>query len=470
MSKKALETKDHVVWQPQQGPQALFIQCPAFEVLYGGAVGGGKTDALLGDFAAGLGQGPAWKGVFFRRYFPDMDDVIHRALEIFGPVYGEKCYSHSRYQWKFPGGELLQFRALEKDVDVYKFQGQQYAWVGWDELTQWASPFPYTYLMTRVRSAKGAKVRVRAATNPGGPGHTWVKARFIDPAIPGEPIRIETKSGNTYWRVFVPAKLEDNKILLKGDPGYADRVYELHDPMMARALREGDWNIVAGAALPEWDPNIHIIDTAPMPTERPIWRSMDWGYETPYGCVWMFPDDGDIVVGHELYGWSGVPNVGTQEAPSVVRDKIASFESMNDYYVRIGYLDNQCWEPRGGAGPIVRELGGRQMGWRPWAKGPHSRVQQLQTLHEFMKVVNGRSRFKVMRHCRHVIRTLPILPRDQKNPEDVDTNAEDHLYDAVRGGLAMKVPTRDELRARAAQRRMLRTGYITAKELRYGGF
>ena len=462
---------DQVAWEPQEGPQSLFVQCPAFEVLYGGAVGGGKTDALLGDFAAGLGQGSKWRGVFIRRYFTDMDDVIHRSMEIFGPVFGEKCYSGSKYQWNFPGGECLQFRALEKDMDVYKFQSKAWAWIGWDELTQWASPFPYTYLMSRLRSAKGAKVRVRAATNPGGVGHAWVKARFIDPMPPGVGHQVRTTENSVpYWRVFIPSKLEDNKILMDNDPGYGDRIYEINDPALAKALREGRWDIIAGAAFPEWDPDTHVIDTAPMPTSKPIWRSLDWGYDTPYGGIWLFPDDGDVIVGHEIYGWSGVPNVGTREAPSEVRSRIENYESLHEIYVPFGYLDNQCWEPRSGAGPIVKELGGRELGWRPWPKGPHSRIQQKQALHQFLSSTNGRSRLKIMRCCHHLIRTLPILPRDHKNPEDVDTLAEDHLYDALRAALTKKTPTRKEIRTRAARRRMEATGFITAAELDGGGW
>ena len=109
-----------VIWTPQPGPQTLFLSCPAIECLFGGAVGGGKSDALLGDFSRGLGTGPSWKGVYFRRNFPDMDSIIRRSMEIFGPIFGPKCFSWSKYEWNFPGGELLQFRGMEKDGDVYK--------------------------------------------------------------------------------------------------------------------------------------------------------------------------------------------------------------------------------------------------------------------------------------------------------------------------------------------------------------
>jgi hypothetical protein len=466
----ARPAQSNVVWEPQEGPQKLFVQCPAFECLFGGAIGGGKSDGLLGDFSRGLGTGPAWKGVYFRRFFPDMDSVIRRSMEIFGPIYGSKCFSQSKYEWNFPGGELLQFRAMEKDNDVYKYQGQDYTWAGFDELTQWASPFPYTYMMSRLRSAKGVHVRMRAASNPGGPGHQWVKARFIDPAPPGTGVKVETRSGREYWRVFIPSKLEDNKILMESDPGYADRIYEVSDPILAEALRKGRWDIVAGAAFSEFDPEVHIIDPAPMPTDRPIWRSLDWGYKEPYGGLWGFPDDGDLVIGHELYGWSGKPNVGTEEAPSEVRKKIENFEAMSGLYVPIGWLDNQCWEQKGQTGLIAEELGGRQLGWRPWVKGPNSRIHQKQMIHELLSVTNGRARIKIMRNCRHLIRTLPILPTAENNREDVDTKAEDHLYDALRGLVAKNVPTREQIRKRQMRRRMENMEFVSASDLRYGGF
>ncbi len=454
-----------IAWQPQPGPQDLFVRCPAFECLYGGAVGGGKTDALLGDFSRGIELGSAWVGMYLRRHFPDMDDVIRRSFEIFGKVYGPQCYSGSKYQWNFPSGAILQFRALERDDDVQKYIGQQYSWLGWDELTQWASPYPYTFLMTRVRSAKGVQVRVRAATNPGGPGHSWVKSRFLDQAPPGVPLQVTTKSGDKYYRVFIPSKLEDNQILMQADPGYADRIYEVSDPSLAKALREGNWNIVAGAAFPEFDPSKHVVKTRPIPTDRPTWRSMDWGYAEPYGNLWMFPsNEGKLIIDGELYGWSGRPNIGTKEPPSEVRRKIAMYEALHELYVPYGLLDNQCWEERGTTSQIVKELSGGayddyRLHWQPWKKGPNSRVNQKQLIHNLLAITNGETRLEIMDCCVHLIRTLPILPVDKNNTEDVDTTSEDHLYDALRGGASKNIPTKDEIRRRHIMRQYAQMEY-----------
>jgi len=465
-----LQKDSEVIWSPQPGPQTLLLQCPAFEVFYGGAVGGGKSDGLLGDFSRGLGSGPSWKGIYLRRNFPDMDSVIRRSMEIWGPIYGAKCYSASKYEWNFPSGELFQFRGMERDNDVYKYLGQDYSWCGFDELTQWASPFAYTYMMTRLRSAKGQRVRMRAASNPGGPGHGWVKARFIDQAPPGQPLRVETKSGEHYWRVYIPSRLEDNQILMRSDPGYGDRIYEVADQSLARALREGDWNIVAGAAFTEFNPDIHVIDPAPFPSDATILRCLDWGFKTPYAGLWSFPHDGDLIIGAELYGWSGKPNVGTEEMPAVVREKIENFESMNNLYVPKGLLDNQCWETKGQRGLISEELGGSALGWRPWKKGPNSRINQKQMIHQLMAVINGQSRLKIMRNCRHLIRTLPMWQTDPNNVEDIIKGGEDHFFDTLRATVSERLPTREQIRKRAMNNQMRNMEFVSAKDLRYGGF
>jgi hypothetical protein len=454
----------------------LLVQCPAEEVFYGGAVGGGKTDGLLGDYARGIDYGPKWVGLFMRRYTPDMSYVIRRAQEIFCSVYGETIWKESKNQFQFPSGAILQFRAADRDIDALKHQGQQYQWIGIDELTQYETDYIYTYLFHRMRTAAGGiPVRMRSTGNPGGPGHNWVKARFIDPAPPGVPLLVTRKDGSTYWRVFIKSRLEDNRKLMEADPGYAGRVYEISDPIMAQAMREGDWNLAVGAAFPEWNEKIHVIDNAPIPTDRKLLRSMDWGYADPYACLWGFVYDGDLIICDEAYGWGGKANTGTQEAPSQVRARLSGRERMNEMFVPFGWLDSQCWDSQSGMGMVAQELMGRvtdpdHMVWHPWKKGPNSRVQQKQGVHQMLQIVNGRSRLKIMRRCHHGIRTLPSVTTDKNNREDVDTNCEDHWYDALRAMIASGIPTREELRRRTLLQ--MRESYSTVRpsDLAGGGF
>lgn len=437
----------NVVWRPHPGPQTWFLQCPAFECLYGGALGGGKSAALIADFAReiGKGYGPHWRGVFFRKNFPDMDGIIQHCLEFFGQLYGTKCYNKSHHDWVFPDGELLSFRSLEYDKDVHEYQGQEYQWAGFDELTQWASPYCYQLIMTRLRSSKGVACRMRAGTNPGNAGHHWVKNRFVDLGPPGHLYKIDTLNGS-YMRCFIPAKLEDNPTLMNSDPTYGDRIYEIADKRYADALRNGNWNIVAGAAFTEYDENIHVVATAPIPRDAVCWRSLDWGMAKPYACYWMYLDnEGDLNIARELYGYGGEANVGTGEGADVVREKIRDLERINNINCPEGFLDGSVKDRHNSGSTIFDELGGTDLNWKPWPKYSGSREANLQMFHSLLKVVNGKSRLKIHACCVHLRRTLPTIQVSRTNPEDIDTDCEDHAYDAVVGGIAAKkLPTKQE--------------------------
>lgn len=475
------ESQQRVVWRPHEGAQTEFLQCPADEILYGGAVGGGKTDALLGWFLWGAERfGRAWKGVFFRRNYADMDDVIERSMEIFGQLYGERCFNKNDRQWRLPSGAIFQFRSLERDLDVYKYQGQQYTLVEFDELTQWPTPFCYAYMFTRARSAKGVPVLFRSATNPGGPGHSWVKARFVDVAPPRSISRIVTAAGgkeHSHTRCYIPAKLEDNPTLMKNDPGYESRIFQLSDEAYARALRNGDWNIVAGAAFSEWDHRMHVIPTTEVPRDAVCWRSLDWGYDKPYAAGWMFmdPRSDDVILARELYGWGGEPDKGTREGADVVRERIRDKQTYEGINCPEGFLDGATMDKHTSGDSVFDLLCGtgvERMSWKAWPKGPNSRIMQKQLLHSLMKVVNGKSRLKIMDCCTHTIRTLPVLPTSRTNPEDVDTTAEDHAYDMLRGGIAAKkMLTREQ---RETQDRLVRASIMEQQQrieqLPYGGF
>lgn len=461
-------TSSQIAWKPQEGPQEAFVSCPLTEVLYGGAAGGGKTDALLGDYSSGIDRyGAGWQGVIFRRTFPQLQEIEQRAMQIWGPIYGVKAYNKANHQWNFPSGAVLKLRFLEKNSDVENYQGHQYSWIGWDELTQWPDDYCYTYMFSRLRSAKGAPCFVRATTNPGGVGHSWVKARFIDPATPMTLIKDDITGEN---RVFIPAKLSDNKILVSSDPGYELRLDMISDPVTRRALKDGDWNIFAGQAFGEFDPSVHIIPNHELPAGVPVWKACDWGFVKPYCVLWAYANyDGDIVIWNELYGMKDKPNEGSEEPATVVRDKIESVEATNNVWTEISYLDGQCWAKLDDQPSVYDRLGGASMNWQPWPKGPGSRVNQKQIVHDWLKVINGKSRLKIMERCHNLIRTLPAIPLSRHNPEDIDTDSEDHAYDALRGLLAKKVYSKEE-RLRHTQMRRANRIHRQRHQTKFGGF
>ena len=436
-----------VVWKPQPGPQTLFCACGFREVLYGGAAGGGKSDALIGDFSQGIFQyGSAWRGLIARRSFPQLEEIERRCIEIFSPVFGIDSYKVGRRTWEFEtprGTATLMLRALEKDVDAHKFQGHQFTYLGFDELTHWPSDYIYEFLAkTRLRSPHGAPCYVRATSNPGGVGHIWVKRRFMQDdhggrVAPLTPIHYVGASGRKYTRIFIPAKLTDNKILMENDPAYIDQLDAIADPIMRRALLLGDWDVVAGAAFPEFRRDIHVIEDKPPDLGARHWRGGDWGSAKPYSILWLQQNyDGKIVVWNMIKGMGDKPGEGSRETPEQVREKIEDLEASHEVHVTEGWLDSSCFSADETEYDVAKGLGGMKLGWRAAAKGPGSRIRHKNVVHDYLKVVNGESRLQIMERCEPLIATLMSLPRSKTNVEDVDTEADDHDYDALRYALA----------------------------------
>ncbi|MBK9496745.1 MAG: hypothetical protein IPO08_20030 [Xanthomonadales bacterium] len=452
----------NVIWQPQAGPQTIASACPFDEIFYGGAAGGGKSDWLAGHMAQKeAAWGAPFRGVIFRKTYPSLEEIETRCKEIFYPVYGSSIYRVGDKRFDFPRGGTLKLRALEDDNDVYRYIGHQFTDVAFDELTMWATDFAYNYMVSRNRSAAGVPCQVVSASNPGGPGHHWVKKHFLMKdgshikQPPFEPqYTVNPRTGGVRTRVFIPAKLADNRIMMINDPGYEDRLESLSDPNIRRALRDGDWDIIAGAALPELRQEIHVIRNVTPPPGVETWCACDWGFSKPYSIGWFFRNfDGDVIMWHEMYGAGKKPNEGTQESPAIVWEKMRGIEQEFGVKVRERWLDAQHFNAEPGSPSIAEMMGGSVANWQPWSKGQGSRVAKKMKIHEFLKVVNGKSRLVFCERCVHTWRTLALLQVDPKNVEDVDTKAEDHAFDMLGGALMKDVKTKDEQERTAQQRR-----------------
>jgi len=231
-----------IVWRPQPGPQTLMLSCPVEDILFGGARGGGKSDALLGDFAAHVGrnEGKA-AGIMLRRTTPQLEELIKRSKEIY-PAIGAKWLSGKQI-WKFECGSSLKMRWLERDEDAENYQGHQYSYLGIDELGNWRDPAPLDKMRATLRSPHGIKCVSRASANPGGVGHQWLKERYVMPSPPMVPFYDSEKHVN---RVYIPSRLKDNKRLMEADPAYIDRLKSSGPPWLVRAWLDGDWDASAG--------------------------------------------------------------------------------------------------------------------------------------------------------------------------------------------------------------------------------
>lgn len=276
---------DRIAWQPNPGPQTRFLSSPAFEVLYGGAAGGGKSAALLAGALRHVAR-PDYRAILFRRTFPELEkSLIDKSRNLYPRVFPQAYYNEQKKVWTFPSGALIYFGHLEHEQDVQQYQSAEFQYVGFDELTHFTRR-QYRYMVSRCRSSSGIPSRVRAATNPGGPGADWVIERFgpwlraDDPdydditAKPGEVLYFITNgetdedevvsegTPHALARTFIPAKVQDNPHLMKNDPGYVARLMSL-DPVTRKQLLDGNW--LAKAAPGEMFKRhmFRLLDVAP---------------------------------------------------------------------------------------------------------------------------------------------------------------------------------------------------------------
>jgi hypothetical protein len=418
----------NIIWQPQPR-QALALSCPAFELLFGGARGGGKTDFLLADFCGGIVTwGKNWRGILFRKTYPELEEVILRAKELYLPIGAE--YHDQKKTFTFNNGAWLRLRSLDRDDEVTHYQGHQYTWVGFDELGNYRTDFQWGYMMTSCRSAAGAPCYMRATANPGGVGHAWIKNRFIEGFEPEKMYR--DANGNT--RCFIPSKIDDNQALLKNDPGYKNRFDNLPD-YLRRALLEGDWDIMAGQVFDEWRREKHVVK--PFALEQGAWHkfyAFDWGYQAPYALVKLAVNgDGKVIQYGELYGClPGEINKGVKESsPEIARKAKASADAEG---VTELVADPSCWNKQDDHPAVIEAF--QAAGFR-CERANNDRVPGWARLHELLKTEDeyNRPMLQVFDTCTQTIRTLPVLLPDEHKPEDVNSDMEDHLADALRYGI-----------------------------------
>lgn len=424
------------IWRPQP-KQALALSCPATELFFGGAAGGGKSDFLLADFLQGAAKyGRHWRAVLFRQTFPQLEELQLRARELFAPIGGK--FSHAKSMWTFPNGATLKLRHLENDKACENYQGHQYTWIGIDELGNYPSAYVWEFMLSRLRSAAGVLCTIRGTANPGGVGHAWLKHRFIDGAVPNriQKIAVTLPSGRTAYttRVFIPSRLEDNPALTEKDVNYEANLMSLPEHLR-RALRFGDWNVFAGQIFSEFSAETHVVK--PFALGGGLWFkfcAMDWGYEKPYAIGWFAVNgDGEMVMYRELYGCpQGEMNVGTREAASKVAEKAYSLSVADGVTCMVA--DPAIWQRDNGREDsrnicdCFTEAGFKMV------KANNDRVNGLVVCHEYLTTTgaDGKPMFRLFPTCTEWIRTVPMLTPSPTHPEDVDTRLEDHLYDMWR--------------------------------------
>ena len=442
-------------WRPQAGPQAAFVNSPVFEVVYGGARGGGKTDAALGDFARhALLFGAGAKGLLVRRTRVALEPTIARAKAIFGPM--GAVWSDQRSLFTWPDGATLYFRYLDRDIDADGYQGHDYSRVYVEELTQFADPRPVDKLKAVLRSAAGVPCGFRATCNPGGPGHNWVKARYVDPGpwtVFSEPVvnpfaAADGEPPPMLGRLFIPARLSDNPLLLKKDPAYVARLQQSGSAQLVKAWLEGDWSLVDGAFFDQWSSR-NVLRPFTVPPGWTRFRSFDWGYAAPFSVGWWavasdpYPCEtgviprGALVRYREWYGCTGKPGEGLRLAAEAVAAGILARETGDP--VAWGVADPSIFREDGGPsiGERMRRSG---VAFRPADNTRVGKAGAAGGWDQMRARIGGEPppageagpMLFVFSTCRDFIRTVPMLGHDPGRPEDLDTHAEDHIADETR--------------------------------------
>ncbi len=438
----------NVIWSPQP-KQAEFMKRWEDEALYGGAAGGGKSDALLAEALRQV-HIPHYRGIIFRKTYPELADLIDRSTEIYKPAFPKANYNDSKHIWTFPSGAKISFGNMQHRKDRTKYQGRHFDFIGFDEMTHFTWE-EYSYMLSRNRpNGPGTICYMRSATNPGGIGHGWAKQRFIMPCRSGmktmvEKIAIIDPDGNKITipktRIFVPATVFENQKLMSNDPNYIARLASMSQKE-SEALLYGSWDMFDGQVFIEWrdDPEhyrdrrwTHVIEPFVVPKGFEIIRSLDWGYSKPFSVAWYAADyDGVIYRIRELYGCTGTPDTGLKWEAQKVAEHIKKIEREDSNLIGhniFGVADPAIFSKS--TGPSIADtFAENQLYFRP---AVNDRLQgKMQCHYRLAFDEEGYSKFYVFNTCKHFIRTIPSLVYSDTDVEDVDTRQEDHIYDEWR--------------------------------------
>jgi hypothetical protein len=409
-------------------------------ILYGGALGGGKSYWLRWYCVRRLMQ-IFWTwgqfapvGMLACEDYPSLKDrQISKISREFPSWLGDSFADHRDYGRCFIlkdryGGGILCFRNLD---DSAKYASAEFCIIGVDELTK-NSLETFTFLRSRLRWPGVPDIHCQfvAGTNPGSVGHGWVKNFWIKPQFPDEwikPIDYRSQFG------FVKSLADDNEHLPES---YWQTLETLPEPIRS-AFRYGNWDIFLGQAFPEFSTEKHVVLPKAIPVNAPIYMTMDWGFGAPFSIGWWWLDaDNRAYRFAEWYGYTGTPNQGlrlsdTEIALGIIeREKVLKLDGYNIQR----WAGPDCFQKRpdyrgGGQGPSTAEVFA-SLGLYLIA-GDANRQLKIRAFRERLRepAEGEMPMLVVYRSCKQFIRTIPDLVMDENNIEDVDTDGEDHIYD-----------------------------------------
>ncbi len=483
----AVDRAFKVIWKPLPGSQTLVMSCPCNSILYEGTRGPGKTDSQLMAFRknVGKGYGAFWRGVIFDREYKNLDDLISKSKRWF-PQFEDGARfiaSRSDYKWVWPTGEELLFRQIKKKADYWNYHGQEFPFIGWNELSKYPTSELFDEMMSCNRSSfrpedypmpdgKGGHwylspipLVIFSTTNPYGAGHNWVKAKFIDVAPPGVVVTrtfdvfnpaTQQREPITKTQVRIFGSYKENIYL---SPEYIAELEAIKDRNKRKAWLWGDWDVVAGGALDDvWDTLKCVKPRFKVPHSWTVSRSFDWGSTHPFSVGWWAESNGEYATLPDgtkfcppkgslirIAEWYGTEEIGTNRGLKMSAGDIAKGIVEREKALRLGRwiagevdagpADGQIYAVREkDVDTIAKKMEDYGVDWLEADKSPGSRINGLQLVRDMLEnsCRDEGPGLYFMDNCLATLATVPVLPRDEDNMDDVDTDAEDHIYDDIR--------------------------------------
>lgn len=403
--------------------QDSFINSIAFETLFGGAAGGGKSYGQLVDGLLYALKYPKSKQIIFRRTFPDLEkSIIRTSLELYPKEVAS--YNSSKHTWKFKNGSIIDFGYIDNENDVYQYQSAEYDVIRFDELTHFTE-YMYVYMISRCRGANPYPKYIKSSTNPGGVGHSWVKERFIDIGEPNKIHDIVQEDGNKTTRIFIPSFVQDNLFLMANDPDYLVRLQNLPEKEK-KALLYGEWDIFDGQFFTEFKRDIHVCTPFVIPKTWRIFRTRDYGLDM-CACYWIALDwNMNAYVYKELY-----------ESNLIVSEAARKINEMTDEEIYCDYAPPDLWNRNKDTGKSTADIFAESGQYL--TKADNNRITGWLAVHEWLKVIEDEQgqktcKLHIFSNCVNLIRTLPAVQHDEKNPNDVANEPHEltHAPDALR--------------------------------------
>lgn len=407
--------------------QKQFCEAEQYEVLFGGAAGGGKSYGQLIDALLYAIRYKGSKQLILRRTYKDLErSIIDVHLGLYPKKPGYR-YNASSHKGTFDNGSTIEFGYCDAESDWMQYQGAEYDVVRFDELTHFTET-QYLKISSRVRGANNFPKHVKSSTNPGGPGHQWVKARFIDPAPPETAFDSEIKG---LQRIFIPSMATDNTYLMALDPLYIERLKQLPDEER-KAMLYGEWDLYAGQYFPEFKRTTHVVEPFAIPDNWRRYYTMDYGLDMYAAFLIAVDEAGNAYVYREIYEKDLIVSASIERAQDHFREMFDN----KDYFTFLAPPD--LWNRRQENGKSVVDY------WYDkgiaLTKTSNDRINGWACVKEFLALRKNEfgemvPKLKVFSNCTNLIRTLPALQHDDRNPNDVADKPHEltHAPDALRG-------------------------------------